>query len=307
MTGSQFYVHDSVANVRRDLYEKRYVMSRDVGSKYYPMVEGASYRYQVADPNGGDQDYVLAFFTGTRSNGVGYVEEGVIDLGVGRNLNNDDFKGLPDGTLDNSIQELSFSVGLFKTADIMGFGSGPEAAKAQKEYELYHLDKSSPVFALGLTNHLVDIEMGEYAAFGPRRPLGAPLKADVSFFNDLEEQQGDGRPPRTPAELIEIQQDASRGGRYVATYLSKDGERLQDIGHSADARFDIQELESNIGSGQPRSDEGDVELQAHLSRDYSYRTLEGELFHEQAGVSGRTKKPRPAIEVRKAVINKRRQ
>lgn len=44
-TGSQFYVHDSVAHVRRDLHEKRYLMSRDVGSKYYPMVEGASYRF----------------------------------------------------------------------------------------------------------------------------------------------------------------------------------------------------------------------------------------------------------------------
>lgn len=310
MAGSQFYVHDSVANVRRDLYEKRYVMSRDVGSKYYPMVEGASYRYQVNDPKEGEQDYILAFFTGTRSNGVGYVEDGVIDLGVGRNLNNDDFKGLPDGTLDNSIQELSFSISLFKAKDIMGFGSGAEATKARKEYELYHLDKSSPVFALGLTNYLVDIEMGEYDAFGPRKPLGAPLKTDVSFFHDPEdEHQGDGRQAKAPAEIIEIQQDGGRGGRYVATYLSKNGERLQAIGHSEDAKFDIQELERDTytGSERPQSDHGDVELQAHLSRDYSYRTLEGELFHEYASDSGRTKKQRTAIEVRKAVISRRRQ
>merc|ERR1711935_771841 len=116
---SRFYVHDSVSQVRRDLVEKRFLMSRDVGSKYYPMVEGASYRYQVADEHEKEEDYLVTFFSGQRSNGVGYVEDGVIDLGIGRNVKNDDFKGLPEGTPDNAVQELSFSMGLFKTRDVV--------------------------------------------------------------------------------------------------------------------------------------------------------------------------------------------
>jgi len=79
--------------------QKRYLITRDNGGKYYPMVEGASYRYQTSD----NQDYLLGFFTAQRSNAVGYMGNGTIDFGIGRNTENDDHKGLSKGTSDNDI------------------------------------------------------------------------------------------------------------------------------------------------------------------------------------------------------------
>lgn len=204
--GSQFYVHDSMAHVRRDLNEKRYLMSRDVGSKYYPMVEGASYRFQIKDPKEGEQDYILAFSTGTRSNGVGYVEDGMIDFGIGRNVNNDDFKGLPDGTLDSSIQELTFSVSLYKTKDIMGLNQYFDGSLARKNYEINHLDKSSPIISVSISNYLVDVETGSFESYGPMTDIGHPLKCNVSFFK----QSPAGKD--APAEIIEIKQEKSATG-----------------------------------------------------------------------------------------------
>ena len=66
----------------------------------------------------------------------------MIDFGIGRNVNNDDYKGLPDGTLDSSIQELTFSVSLYKTRDIMGLNTFFDGMLARKNYELNHLDKT---------------------------------------------------------------------------------------------------------------------------------------------------------------------
>ena len=61
------------------------------------MVDGASYRFKKNN----EEDYIFSFFTGQRSNGIGYLEEGVLDFGLGRSLSKDDMKGLPDGTPDD--------------------------------------------------------------------------------------------------------------------------------------------------------------------------------------------------------------
>ena len=82
--------------------------TRDLGAHYYPAVSGASIRWQ---------EYILSFFTGSRSTGEGY-KAGLIELGVGRSVYNDDYKGLPDGTNDSDLYELTFSFGLFLTKDI---------------------------------------------------------------------------------------------------------------------------------------------------------------------------------------------
>lgn len=68
---SQFYVHDSLNHVRKDVVKKRLLTSRDLASKYYPAVSGFSYRFQRKE-----EDYVMSFFSGTRANGLGYLEEG---------------------------------------------------------------------------------------------------------------------------------------------------------------------------------------------------------------------------------------
>ena len=46
---------------------------------------------------------MLGFFTAQRSNAVGYMGNGIIDFGIGRNTENDDHKGLSKGTTDNDI------------------------------------------------------------------------------------------------------------------------------------------------------------------------------------------------------------
>jgi len=224
---SRFYVHDSVSQVRRDLVEKRFLMSRDVGSKYYPMVEGASYRYQVADEHEKEDDYLVTFFSGQRSNGVGYVEDGVIDLGIGRNVKSDDGKGLPEGTPDNTVQELSFSMGLFKTRDVVP-APGQEPTEASLTYELNHLERSSPILFKQHENYVADVEMGqgflnhgEGDGKSDERHVGQPLQTNISFFGESPHSS-----TRTPAEIIEIRKDPEQGDAYVATYLSRNGERL---------------------------------------------------------------------------------
>ena len=87
--------------------------SRDLASKYYAATSGAFLRYRK-----GLDDLLLSFFTGSRSNGIGFLKDGQIDIGVGRNTLNDDHKGLPDGTSDDQLYEISFSLGLFKTNEI---------------------------------------------------------------------------------------------------------------------------------------------------------------------------------------------
>jgi len=226
MIDSQFYVHDSVAHVRRDLVQKRYLMSRDAGGKYYPMVEGASYRYQTTDGADNKDDYLLTFFTGQRSNGVGYHGNGVIDIGLGRNLRNDDYKGLPDGTTDDSIQELSFSFGIFKTNDVIQ-KAGQGQTEASRIYELHHLDKSSPITFIKLSNYLVDVEMGADFHIGDgkssQRFIGQPLSTNVSFFEE----------PRvglqTPAEIIELRKIENNHVAYEAVYLSRNEEKLEHL------------------------------------------------------------------------------
>lgn len=46
------------------------------------------------------------------------MKNGQIEFGIGRSVYNDDNKGLPDGTNDSDLYELSFSFGLFETKDI---------------------------------------------------------------------------------------------------------------------------------------------------------------------------------------------
>ena len=43
----------------------------------------------------------LQLNTGERPTGVGQIEDGAIDIGLGRKNNFDDDKGLPDGVVDN--------------------------------------------------------------------------------------------------------------------------------------------------------------------------------------------------------------
>ena len=83
--------------------------SRDIGSKFHPAVSGVALKF--------DQ-HLLSFFTGGRANGVGYFKDGQIEFGLGRNVYNDDQKGLPDGTQDSELYELSFSFGLFPLSEV---------------------------------------------------------------------------------------------------------------------------------------------------------------------------------------------
>lgn len=113
VVSSQFYVHDSVNHVRKDVVKKRLLTSRDLGSKFHAMVYGAAYRYQTER-----DDLMLSFFTGTRSNGVGMVKDGEIWISVSRSTEFDDLKGLPDGTPDDTLFEVPFSLGLFNTDEV---------------------------------------------------------------------------------------------------------------------------------------------------------------------------------------------
>ena len=83
--------------------------ARDLGQHFHPVVSGANYHFETE--NG--QKYAFSFFTGRRSNGVGYIKDGQIEFGMGRHNEFDDQKGLPDGTQDDHIYELNFSFGLF--------------------------------------------------------------------------------------------------------------------------------------------------------------------------------------------------
>lgn len=184
----------------------------------------------------------------------------MIDFGIGRNVNNDDYKGLPDGTLDSSIQELTFSVSLYKTRDIMGLNTFFDGMLARKNYELNHLDKSSPIISVSLSNYLVDVETGSFESFGPMADIGHPLKCEVSFFK----QSAEGK--NAPAEIIEIKQEKTTNpkvNRFIATYLSKNGQRLSDVGISADADLEIRELDitpEKHHTWQGIGQYGDVEL-----------------------------------------------
>ena len=46
----------------------------------------------------------------------------------------DDLKGLPDGTYDNHLNELSISLGLFKTSEV-----------GSKEYQAYFDKEENPI------------------------------------------------------------------------------------------------------------------------------------------------------------------
>lgn len=58
-----------------------------------------------------------------------------MDIGLGRQSRNDDSKGLPDGTVDSSLYELSFSFGLFKTKEV-----------ASSEYQSYFDKEENPIY-----------------------------------------------------------------------------------------------------------------------------------------------------------------
>ena len=134
---SQFYVHDSVNHVRKDVVKKRLLTSRDIGSKFHAMVYGAMYRYQTEDEK--HNDLMLSFFTGSRSNSVGMPEKGDLWFGISRSTQFDDLKGLPDGTPDDSLSDFSFSVGLFETHEAMdqSLSYSKDKDKAGYSYEFY--------------------------------------------------------------------------------------------------------------------------------------------------------------------------
>lgn len=62
--------------------------TRDVGSRFFPAVSGAALQYD---------NMLLSFFTGIRASSIGYFPN-ELQFGLGRNVYNDDQKGLPDGT-----------------------------------------------------------------------------------------------------------------------------------------------------------------------------------------------------------------
>ena len=72
-----------------------------------------------------------------------------LSFGIGRHLDIDDDKGLPDGTPDDSLQELTFSFGLFNQEEI--FEDRYQNYMSAKAYppviatntELFVLDKAN--------------------------------------------------------------------------------------------------------------------------------------------------------------------
>jgi len=44
-----FYVHDSLNHVKKNIYQKRLVSSRDLGAFYHAAISGASYEYRDKD------------------------------------------------------------------------------------------------------------------------------------------------------------------------------------------------------------------------------------------------------------------
>mmetsp|Transcript_33004 Transcript_33004/g.50543 ORF Transcript_33004/g.50543 Transcript_33004/m.50543 type:complete len:130 (+) Transcript_33004:2845-3234(+) len=126
-------MHDSIFHVRKDHVQKRNLISRDVGSKYFSAVSGFAYRYGNIEEASLEDDYVLSFFTGTRANAVGMPrkdgkEKRVLDWQIGRNLEFDDHKGLPDGIHDlDGLYQASFSLGVFKSEEIL---EGPDYKEA---------------------------------------------------------------------------------------------------------------------------------------------------------------------------------
>lgn len=79
-----------------------------------------------------------------------------------------------------------------------------------------------------------------HESFGPLVDVGQPLKCNVSFFKKSPEGKN------APSEIIEIKQEKINSARYhkfIATYLSKNGQKLSDIGISEDAELEIRELD----------------------------------------------------------------
>ncbi len=72
--------------------EKRMISPRDIGSKIYPSVFSSTL---VLDYN-----VTLTFNTGERPTGAGSLENGSIDIGIGRANKYNDEKGLPEGVQD---------------------------------------------------------------------------------------------------------------------------------------------------------------------------------------------------------------
>lgn len=85
---TSFYVHDSVAHVRKDHIDWPMFSNRDLGSKFHAAVFGSGYRF----------DNLLLQFFGTRAIGVGYFSPGELLFGIGRHNVYDDSKGLNEGT-----------------------------------------------------------------------------------------------------------------------------------------------------------------------------------------------------------------
>ena len=84
----------------------------------------------------------------------------------------------------------------------MGLNNDEKAHIARQNYEINHLDKSSPIIPVSISNYLVDFEDGSFSSYGsiPVTQIGHPLLQTISFFQQNSEQGA----PATPPEIIEI-------------------------------------------------------------------------------------------------------
>lgn len=112
-------VHNSLYFKPIEISEKSYLSERHLGVYFHPCVSGAQLEFE---------NFTLQINTGERPIGVGQIEDGAIDIGIGRKNNFDDDKGLPDGVVDNQPWHLTLSLSVFK--------SGIYSSQ-QKDLELY--------------------------------------------------------------------------------------------------------------------------------------------------------------------------
>jgi hypothetical protein len=126
--------------------------SRDIGSKYWPMVGGAAYRFK--DGN------LFTILSGDRSNGVGHSNDNQIDIGLGRIVYYDDNKGLPTGAENDALFELSFSLGLFHESEL-----------DSKDFIESYDDRMNPPISLSSEDTLMHFDKNVNISFGGSNDL----------------------------------------------------------------------------------------------------------------------------------------
>lgn len=105
MGHSELLTHNSLYFRKRKELGKRLLSPRDLGSQFYPAVSGSALSFP-------DKNLTLVISSNERPTGVGSIEHGSIDIGLGRKNRFDDDKGLPDGVQDNNPYSLTFTLSL---------------------------------------------------------------------------------------------------------------------------------------------------------------------------------------------------